>query len=184
MESVPSAQIAWRYCAITPFVIPACQDTQGGGIRSLESIPGLLKCLQIQACLFCLSVCQQVQFPPLPPCACLLGDFWSPRNTKAPSVRQDPLKRTTVKTSDKMWNITMFAKSAKWLSRQRASLLRQYSGFESRHPSKIINGRHKQRSGRHTLARQKKIYIQQCLQCKILYLPIDSALYRDLKPNS
>jgi hypothetical protein len=34
-------------------------------------------------------------------------------------------------------------------------LLRQYSGFESRHPSKIINGRHKQMSGRHTLARQK-----------------------------
>ena len=31
------------------------------------------------------------------------------------------------------------------------------SGFESRHPSKIINGRHKRRSGRHTLARQKNI---------------------------
>ncbi len=49
-----------------------------------------------------------------------------------------------------------------WLSRYRASLLRQYSGFESRHPSKIVNGRHKRRSGQHTLARQKniqKIYI-------------------------
>jgi hypothetical protein len=32
----------------------------------------------------------------------------------------------------------------------------QLSGFESRHPSKFINGRHKRRSGRHTLARQKK----------------------------
>jgi hypothetical protein len=31
------------------------------------------------------------------------------------------------------------------------------SGFESGHPSTIINGRHKQRSGQHTLAR-KKIY--------------------------
>ncbi len=35
-----------------------------------------------------------------------------------------------------------------WLSRQRA-------GFESRHPSKIKNGRHKWRTGRHILARQK-----------------------------
>ncbi len=32
----------------------------------------------------------------------------------------------------------------------------KYSGFESRHPSKIINGRHKRRSGRHTLARKKR----------------------------
>ncbi len=30
-----------------------------------------------------------------------------------------------------------------------------YDGFESRHPSKIINGQHKRRSGRHTLACQK-----------------------------
>ncbi len=34
-------------------------------------------------------------------------------------------------------------------------LLRQHSEFAFRHPSKIINGRHKQRSGQHTLARQK-----------------------------
>ncbi len=33
--------------------------------------------------------------------------------------------------------------------------LRQLSGFEARPLSKIQNGRHKQRSGQHTLARQK-----------------------------
>jgi hypothetical protein len=33
-------------------------------------------------------------------------------------------------------------------------LLRQLSGFESRHLSKIKSGRHKQRSSQHTLARQ------------------------------
>ncbi len=37
----------------------------------------------------------------------------------------------------------------------RTRLLRQLSGFESRHLPKILNGRHKQRSGQHTLARQK-----------------------------
>jgi hypothetical protein len=35
-------------------------------------------------------------------------------------------------------------------------LLRQLSGFESRPLSKIQNGRHKQRSGQHTVACQKK----------------------------
>ncbi len=44
-----------------------------------------------------------------------------------------------------------------WLSWQRACLLRQLSGFESRHLSKIQNVRHQQRSGQHTLARQKNI---------------------------
>jgi hypothetical protein len=29
----------------------------------------------------------------------------------------------------------------------------KFSGFESRHSSKIINGQHKQRNGQHTLAR-------------------------------
>jgi hypothetical protein len=43
---------------------------------------------------------------------------------------------------------------AKSVARQLAS---EHSGFESRHPSKIINGRHKRRSGRHTPARQKNI---------------------------
>jgi hypothetical protein len=37
----------------------------------------------------------------------------------------------------------------------RACLLRQLSGFESRHLSKILNGRQKQRSGQHTVAHQK-----------------------------
>jgi hypothetical protein len=36
-------------------------------------------------------------------------------------------------------------------------LLWQFSKFEFRHPSNIKNGRHKKRSGQHTLAR-KKIY--------------------------
>ncbi len=34
-------------------------------------------------------------------------------------------------------------------------MLQQLSGFKSRHLSKIQNGRHKQRSGQHTLARPK-----------------------------
>jgi hypothetical protein len=48
--------------------------------------------------------------------------------------------------------------AALWVRLRQHSgfLLRQHSGFESRHPSKIINGRHKRRSGRHTLVRQKK----------------------------
>ncbi len=36
-------------------------------------------------------------------------------------------------------------------------LLRQLSGFESRHLSKIQNGRHKQRRGQYTLARQNNL---------------------------
>jgi hypothetical protein len=44
----------------------------------------------------------------------------------------------------------------RWVAnRDYASLLRQLSGFVSRHLSKIQNGRHKQRSGQHTLARDK-----------------------------
>ncbi len=38
---------------------------------------------------------------------------------------------------------------------QRTCFLRELSGFESRHLSKIQNGRHKQRSGQHTLAPPK-----------------------------
>ena len=33
----------------TQFDVPACKDTLAGGIDSLESIPGLLKRLQIRA---------------------------------------------------------------------------------------------------------------------------------------
>jgi hypothetical protein len=44
-----------------------------------------------------------------------------------------------------------------WLSWEQACLLRQLSGFESRHLSKIQNGRHQQRSGQHTPASQKNI---------------------------
>ncbi len=39
---------------------------------------------------------------------------------------------------------------------RRSRLLRPHFEFEFRHPSKIINGRHMQRSGQHTPARQKK----------------------------
>ncbi len=42
-----------------------------------------------------------------------------------------------------------------WPSWQCACLPRQLSGFESRHLSKVQHGRHKQRSGQHTLAHQK-----------------------------
>jgi hypothetical protein len=37
-----------------------------------------------------------------------------------------------------------------WLSWYRACLLRQLSGYESSHLSKIQNGRYKQRNGQHT----------------------------------
>jgi hypothetical protein len=51
---------------------------------------------------------------------------------------------------------------ARWLSWWRACLLRQLSGVESRHLSKIQNVRHKLRSGQHTLAlpknKQKKCF--------------------------
>jgi hypothetical protein len=47
-----------------------------------------------------------------------------------------------------------------WLSWYSAPMLAilQLSGFEPRHFSKLQNGRHKQRSGLHTLARQKILY--------------------------
>ncbi len=41
-----------------------------------------------------------------------------------------------------------------------AKLVARLPGFESRHLSIIQNGRHKQRRGQHTLARQKKIQIK------------------------
>jgi hypothetical protein len=40
---------AWRAGTTTLFDVPAHQATWGGGIDSLESIPGLLKHLQIRA---------------------------------------------------------------------------------------------------------------------------------------
>ncbi len=47
-ESIPAACVCvtWRAGTITPFVVPA---RQAGWIDSLESIPGLLKRLQIRA---------------------------------------------------------------------------------------------------------------------------------------
>ncbi len=49
------------------------------------------------------------------------------------------------------------SKSGGWVAKLVACRLpRQHSGFESRHLSKIKNGRHNQRSGQHTLARKKK----------------------------
>ncbi len=47
--------------------------------------------------------------------------------------------------------------AAKLVACPLARMLREHSEFEFRHPSKIINGRHKQRSGQHVLARQKNI---------------------------
>jgi hypothetical protein len=51
------------------------------------------------------------------------------------------------------------AKLRGWITKLVARPLakQQHSEFEFRHPSKIINGRHKQRSGQQTLARQKHI---------------------------
>jgi hypothetical protein len=40
---------AWQACTTTLFVVSARQATQGGGIDSSESIPGLHKRLQIRA---------------------------------------------------------------------------------------------------------------------------------------
>ncbi len=42
-------------------------------------------------------------------------------------------------------------------------MLRQLSGFESKHRSKIHNKRHKQRSGQHTLARKKREFFKKKL---------------------
>jgi hypothetical protein len=41
--------LAWRTGMTTLYVVPARQATQAGGTDSSESIPGLLKCLQIRA---------------------------------------------------------------------------------------------------------------------------------------
>jgi hypothetical protein len=39
-----------------------------------------------------------------------------------------------------------FQKRDGWISCKRARMLRQHSGFESRHPPKIVTGRHKKRN--------------------------------------
>jgi hypothetical protein len=57
------------------------------------------------------------------------------------------------------------AKSGRWVAKLVALLLlRQLSGFEPRHFSKIQNRQHKQRSGQHSLARQKKYIVQKMSQ--------------------
>ncbi len=54
----------------------------------------------------------------------------------------------------------------------------QLSGFESRHLSKVQNGRHEQRSGQHTLARQNYTNIKFFLSLEfILFLFITSPLF-------
>jgi hypothetical protein len=56
-----------------------------------------------------------------------------------------------------------------WVSK---SVARQHSEFEFRHPSKIINGRHKQRSGQHILPAKKillKIYISRSFSILKVY---------------
>jgi hypothetical protein len=49
MESIPPAYLAWQAGKSNKVAIPVCQATWVSGIDSLESIPGLLKRLQIQA---------------------------------------------------------------------------------------------------------------------------------------
>jgi hypothetical protein len=44
----------------------------------------------------------------------------------------------------------------------RASLIRHHSGFEARHPSKIPNERHNQRSDQHILTLKKIINVPLC----------------------
>jgi hypothetical protein len=58
------------------------------------------------------------------------------------------------------------------------------SEFEFRHPSKIINGRHKQRSGQHTLAREKiykkrnyPSYVFQIIIIKALFLLVNTYVF-------
>ncbi len=61
------------------------------------------------------------------------------------------------------------AKSGRWVAKLVARMLIwQLSGFESRHLSKILNGRHNQRSGQHTLAHKKIKKLLSCLACLIL----------------
>jgi hypothetical protein len=45
-ESIPTTYVSWRPGTIAIFVVPA---RQAGGIDASDSIPGLLKCLQIRA---------------------------------------------------------------------------------------------------------------------------------------
>jgi hypothetical protein len=52
-------------------------------------------------------------------------------------------------------NREMGGQEGRWVAKLEVRLLRQLSGFESRHFSKVQNGRHKQRSGQHTTAHQK-----------------------------
>ncbi len=61
-----------------------------------------------------------------------------------------------------------------WLSWQRACFQQQLAGFEeSKHLSKKQNGRHKQRSGQHTLARPKNKQqktpelLETCCDCRV-----------------
>ncbi len=77
------------------------------------------------------------------------------------------------KLSSQEKNLPTFQKQRDgWLSRQRTSLLRQHSVLDSRHPSKIKNGRHKLRSGRHTLARQKNIQKNFTKIRRLIFVPI------------
>ncbi len=61
--------------------------------------------------------------------------------------------------------------NAMWVAKmvaRCACLLRQLSGFESRHLSKMHNGRHQQSCGQHTVARQKvckkSVIVSSCLE--------------------
>jgi hypothetical protein len=48
-ESIPPAYVAWQADTTTLFDVPARQSASACGMDSLESIPGLLKRLQIRA---------------------------------------------------------------------------------------------------------------------------------------
>ncbi len=57
------------------------------------------------------------------------------------------------------------AKLGRWVAKlvARLCLLRQLSGFESRHLSKIQKGRHRHRRGQHNTLARRKIYIQKSI---------------------
>jgi hypothetical protein len=64
-----------------------------------------------------------------------------------------------------------------WLSWWRACLLRQLSGFESRHLSKTLNG---QRSGQHTLPPPPQIYKKNYYNEPVIFSSSDSFNYLQL----
>ncbi len=86
--------------------------------------------------------------------------FWCDLASSNRSISQSVLYMTGMLLFSMftLWNLAKLCQGSEgdgWLSWQRACLIRQLSGFESVHLLKIQNGWHKQKSGQHTLARQK-----------------------------